>query len=67
MKMIEISDKKVKKMSEHVEEILELGGKLMLCLEKLNEEMYGERRRDREYDDEEEMTHRMFGNRRMYR
>lgn len=68
MKMIEITESKVRKMSEHVEDILEAGGKLMLCLEKLSNEMYGERRRERDDDDDEdEMLHKMFGNRRMRR
>ncbi len=43
MKMIEITESKLKDMSNHVEDILELGGKLMLCLEKLSYEMYGEK------------------------
>lgn len=59
MKIIEITENKVEKMSELVEEMLLTGGKLMLCLEHLSGEMYGERRRmgRRDYDDTEEMLH----------
>lgn len=54
MKIIEITDSKVAKMSALTEEMLTAGGKLMLCLEKLANESYGERmsRRDHDYDDE---------------
>jgi hypothetical protein len=42
--MIEISDTKVDKMSEYVEDMLWAGGELMHCLEKLKGEYgYGER------------------------
>lgn len=44
MRITEITDKKIEKMSSLVEDMLEAGGKLMLCLEKLsNEDMFGER------------------------
>lgn len=44
--MIEISDTKVDKMSEYVEDMLWAGGELMHCLEKLKGESgYGERGR----------------------
>lgn len=44
MYMIEISDTKVDKMSEYVEDMLWAGGELMHCLEKLKGESgYGER------------------------
>ena len=44
MYMIEISDTKVDKMSEYVEDMLWAGGELMHCLEKIKGESdYGER------------------------
>ena len=46
MYMIEISDTKVDKMSEYVEDMLWAGGELMHCLEKMKGESgYGERGR----------------------
>ena len=58
MKIIEITDKKIEKMSSLVEDMLEAGGKLMLCLEKLaNDDMFGERSSERNrYRREGEMT-----------
>lgn len=38
MTVIEISDSKVEKMSEYVEDMLWAGGELMHCLEKIKEE-----------------------------
>lgn len=60
MKIIEITDSKVAKMSALTEEMLTAGGKLMLCLEKLSNESYGERmsRRGSDYDDDEYMHER---------
>lgn len=57
MKIIEVTENKVEKMSALVEDMLMTGGKLMSCLEHLSNEMYGERRRmgRRDYDDLEEM------------
>ena len=45
MYMIEISDSKVDKMSEYVEDMLWAGGELMHCIEKMKSEHggYGER------------------------
>lgn len=44
MYMIEISDSKVDKMSEYVEDMLWAGGELMHCIEKMKgEHGYGER------------------------
>lgn len=45
MYMIEISDSKVDKMSEYVEDMLWAGGELMHCIEKMKDEHegYGER------------------------
>lgn len=43
MKVIEISEKKIDKMSELLEDMLLAGGELMHCITKLSDEMYGER------------------------
>lgn len=43
MKVVEITENKINDMSDLVEEMLTAGGKLMLCIEKLSNEMYGER------------------------
>lgn len=43
MKIIEISENKLCKMSECVEDMLLMGGKLMQCLEEIGGESYGER------------------------
>lgn len=58
MKIIEITPKKLNDMSDITEDILLLGGKLMSCLEKMSDEMYGERR-SREDDDEDYNERRM--------
>jgi len=42
-KVIEITESKVDKMSNLVEDMLLAGGELMHCLTKLSDEMYGER------------------------
>ena len=44
-KVIEITEKKMQKMSDLVEDMLLAGGELMHCLTKMEEEMYGERSR----------------------
>ena len=71
MKIIEISEDKIGKMSECAEKMLHYGGKLMQCLEDLegggySEEGYGERggygygermgRRQRDWDEAPDMT-----------
>lgn len=44
MKIIEVKESKISKMSAMVEEMLMMGGKLMHCFEELeNSAMYGER------------------------
>ena len=43
-KVIEITEKKLDKMSELVEDMLLKGGELMHCLSKMEDEYYGERR-----------------------
>lgn len=45
-KIIEITNSKVKKMSDLVEDMLLAGGELMHCLSKMEDEMYGERSRE---------------------
>lgn len=56
MTMIEITGDKYDKMSSLVEEILSASGKLMSCIETLNESSYNERSRygynEDRYDDE---------------
>lgn len=43
-KVIEITEKKIDKMSSLVEDMLLAGGELMHCISKMEEEFYGERR-----------------------
>lgn len=50
MKVIEITESKLGKMSDLVEDMLLAGGELMHCLSKMEEEYYGERR-DSRYSD----------------
>jgi hypothetical protein len=57
MRIIEITENKVDKMSSLVEEMLSIGGKLMTCIEHLDES-YGERRREYPEDDEYRMGER---------
>lgn len=60
--LIEISDSKVDKMSEYVEDMLWAGGELMHCLEKLKGESgYGERGMN--YRDDSNYSRSMMGNR----
>lgn len=51
MIMIQISDSKKKEMSELVEDILHMGGRLMQCIENLEGGAMGERRREYDMDD----------------
>ena len=44
MRVIEISDNKLNKMADLTEEMLMAGGKLMSCISRREEEMFGERR-----------------------
>lgn len=81
-KVIEITERKLDKMSELVEDMLLAGGELMHCLSKMEDEYYGERRstdtsrygerhhdRDRDRDDwnEADEMRRMIGERRRRR
>ena len=43
MKVIEITESRMEKMSGLVEDMLLAGGELMHCLTKMSDEMYGER------------------------
>ena len=63
MKVIEITESKMEKMSGLVEDMLLAGGELMHCLTKMSDEMYGERGGSRSggrYGGD------MYGNRDMY-
>lgn len=66
MKIIEITDSKIAKMSALTEEMLTAGGKLMLCLEKLVNESYGERMSKRHDYDDDEYMHERRGNMRYH-
>ena len=50
MTMIQITEDKKEKMSEMCEKMLHYGGKIMQCLESLDEEDYG-KRDDEDYDE----------------
>lgn len=54
MKIMEVTEKKVGKMSDMLEEMLTIGGKLMSCIKDIEEgghdEDYGERRNMRHED-----------------
>lgn len=55
MKMIEITEGKREKMSEHAEKMLRHAGKLMQCIEELGErDGMGERYEDWEDDDDDD-------------
>lgn len=63
MKVIEITESRMEKMSGLVEDMLLAGGELMHCLTKMHDEMYGERGGSRSggrYGGD------MYGNRDMY-
>jgi hypothetical protein len=60
MKVIEITEGKLDNMSGLVEDMLTAGGKLMLCLEKLSNEIHNEKRNDTRY----RMDESMYDNRR---
>lgn len=81
-KIIEITEKKMDKLSDLVEGILLKGGELMHCLTKMEDEMYGERSRggdrygtsskhrddDRDWDDDRDFDiEEMLNKRRRYR
>lgn len=54
MRVIRIDESKKEKLSEYAEKILKSAGKMMQCLEDLDESGYGERDDDWEDDDEYE-------------
>lgn len=45
MKVIEITEKKLDKLASHVEDALMSLGNVMHCIEEMNDELVGERRR----------------------
>lgn len=67
MKVVEITEKKLEKMSGLVEDMLLAGGELMHCLSKMEDEYYGDRRYDDDmrYSERSRMNMRgdMYGNR----
>lgn len=58
MKITEITESHVSKMADLTEEILSASGKLMLCIDKLSHEMYGERMSRRDGMNDEMMHER---------
>lgn len=54
MKIIEITEHKVDKLSSHLEDALSALGKAMHCVEELGDEAYNERRK-RGYRDEDDI------------
>lgn len=70
MKIIKITESKKEKMADYAEKMLRYGGKLMQCLDELDEGSMGERDDDDEdWDDEDMMGYRNggMGERRRYR
>lgn len=63
MRMIKIEESKKDKMSEYAEKMLKYGGKLMQCLEELDEGGMGERDDDydEDWDDDDMMGNRNGG------
>ena len=63
MKIIKISESKKDKMSEYAEKMLRYGGKLMQCLDELDEGSMGERDDDfdEDWDDDDMMGNRNGG------
>ena len=61
MKVIKITESKKDKMSEYAEKMLRYGGKLMQCLDELDEGSMGER--DDDYDEDWADDDDMIGNR----
>jgi len=63
MKVIKISEDKKEKMSDYAEKMLKYGGKLMQCIEDLDEGSMGERDDDEDDwdDDDDDMGYRNGG------
>lgn len=62
MKIIKITESKKEKMADYAEKMLRYGGKLMQCLDELDEGSMGERDDDDEdWDDEDMMGYRNGG------
>ena len=72
MKIIKITESKKEKMADYAEKMLRYGGKLMQCLDELDEGSMGEREDDDpdDWDDDDMMGYRNgggMGERRRYR
>ena len=65
MKVIEITESKMNKLSSLVEDMLMAGGELMHCLSKMEDDLYGERNPDG-YDRYEPMRDSRMRDDRMY-
>lgn len=62
MKIIKITESKKEKMADYAEKMLRYGGKLMQCLDELDEGSMGERDDDDDdWDDEDMMGYRNGG------
>lgn len=62
MRVIKITENKREKMSDYAEKMLKYGGKLMQCIEELDEGSMGERDEDEDdWDDDEDMGYRNGG------
>ena len=61
MKIIKITEDKKEKMSDYAEKMLRYGGKLMQCIEELDEGHMGERNDDDEDWDDDDMGYRYGG------
>lgn len=69
MKIIEITEDKVDRLSEHIEKALRHAGKAMQCIEDLADGGYGERNDDWDDDDDDDddrMGERYYGRGRSY-
>jgi len=65
MKVIEITESKMNKLSSLVEDMLIAGGELMHCLSKMEDDLYGERSQEG-YDRYEPMRENRMRDDRMY-
>lgn len=61
MKIIKITEDKKEKMSDYAEKMLRYGGKLMQCIEEMDEGHMGERDDDDEDWDDDDMGYRNGG------
>ena len=58
MRIIKITEHKKEKMSDYAEKMLKYGGKLMQCIEELEEDDMGERYEDDDDDDDDDEGYR---------